>query len=257
MHAREAIVLTLGIHTLTGPHQADHLDRLLQRRRGLTGRAHVTAHRPDRLPERARTQRQFESASRHQAEAGRGFRHRRRRAKRQECDVGKHAHPLGPGQQRAHQRPAVEEFRLVRVILHADQVESGLVGEGGEFERVGQQLHRRGHERPELHGPAVIGHGGRVPSRIAELLRSSTSATFGNTRRAVGTPPGGIVGSRQTTRKTAPHPTSGTPPNYTDSRSASRVNWPGSPSTSTTRINGSSSTPRSATSSRGAASPAP
>jgi hypothetical protein len=117
-----------GDRPLAAPKGADDLDPLLQCLERLTTGPQGTAHRPDRLPERTRTQPELEAAAREQVERGRLLAEQGGTAQREIGDVREDADAFRPRQLVSDQRERVQVAPLVRVILDPDQIEAELVG---------------------------------------------------------------------------------------------------------------------------------
>ena len=62
---------------------------------------------------------------------------------------------------------------LVGVVLNADEIEPGPVGDVGQGEDLVQPGRRRFREHPELHGTPVVGHGS---SRSVDRTTPATPA---------------------------------------------------------------------------------
>ena len=142
-----------GVGVPERPHQPD---RLLQRRDALPRPPPRPAHRLDRVPEGAGAEPELDPAAAQQVERGRRPGQHRRRAQRQVDDVGRQPDPVGAGGDVGEQRPGVEEARLVGVVLVADQVEPGLLGQFGQPHHDLGRLRRRGDEGAEFELVAVV-----------------------------------------------------------------------------------------------------
>jgi hypothetical protein len=115
-----------GSAALAGvPELADHVDRLLERGHGLARRQTAAAHRLDRLPEGARSEREVEPPAREQVEAGGRARDDSGRAQRHVEDVRGDADARGARGDERHERPRVEERGLVGVVLEGDEIQTG------------------------------------------------------------------------------------------------------------------------------------
>src|SRR5438093_8118438 len=128
MRAGKPIELALEADTvLPAPQKADHLDRLLDRRHGLSRRPHRPVVGLDPLPEASRAQAQLQAPVAQDVERRGGLGEHGRRAQRHVRDVGKETDARGPHRDRGQERPGVEEAALIRVVLDADDVEPELV----------------------------------------------------------------------------------------------------------------------------------
>src|SRR5215470_11272497 len=123
------VVSVEGDPLLLRPHQPDDLDGFFQRIYAFGGAASWAAHSRDVMPVRARPQSQLETAAAGDVERGRSLGHDRGRSERQVGDVGEESDPVRLREQRGDQGEGIEEASLVRVVLDADVVEAGLVGQ--------------------------------------------------------------------------------------------------------------------------------
>jgi hypothetical protein len=88
--------------SLTAQRRPDDLNSFLQRTERLPRGADRTAHRADRVPDRARAQTELEAAAAELIQGGGRLGQHRRRPQGKTGDVGKDAHPAGLGQNHGH-----------------------------------------------------------------------------------------------------------------------------------------------------------
>jgi hypothetical protein len=94
----EAVVLALkGDRALAGPHQPDHLDRLLQRIHRLFRTPVGAAHPGDLVGDGSRSQAKLETAATQHVKGRGRLRHHRGRAQRKVGDVGEEGDAVGLG----------------------------------------------------------------------------------------------------------------------------------------------------------------
>jgi hypothetical protein len=142
-----------GDRALVRPHQADDLDRLLDRVDGFPGAAALGAQAGDPGREGAAAEAELEPAAADRVERRCGPRQHGRRAQRQVGDVGDAADPADLRHQGCDLRERVEEVVLVGVVLDGDQPEPARVGRPGELADAGQ-LVRVGDDRDRgVHKP--------------------------------------------------------------------------------------------------------
>ena len=160
----DPVVLTVDPHPAAGvgvPDRPDDLDRLRGRLDRLTRGPPLAAHRHDRVPERARSEPELEPAAAEQVEARRRPGQDRRRAEREIRHVRGDRDLHGLRGDVRHQRPGVEERRLVRMVLEGDQIQPELLAQLGELDHPTRVGVGRGDERAEGRFAAVVGHPGQ------------------------------------------------------------------------------------------------
>jgi hypothetical protein len=128
---------------LAGPHQSEHLDRLLQCVDGLARAAARTAHPGDLVEEATSAEAELEAAAAQYVHGRARLADHRGSAQRQVRDVGKERDPAGLGQQGGDQREGVQEASLVGVILDADELEPALVGHSHQLAAPVDQIGER------------------------------------------------------------------------------------------------------------------
>ena len=171
------------------PQGADHVDRVLERRHGLSRGQPPAAHRLDRVPEAAGAQREIEAATGEQVQARGGSGDDSGRTQRHVEHVGGDPDAVGPGRDEGHERPRVEERRLVRVVLEGHQVEAGRLRDLRQRDRGLRVRGGRGDEGAEFERVSVIHRvtNGRVTGGIP--ARSSSDGNgFSRCRRPSGSP---------------------------------------------------------------------
>ena len=94
------------------------------------------AHRRYLVPQESRAEAQLEPPAGEEVDAGGRFCDERGRAQRHVEDVRRDVNTAGAGRSPVHQRPDVEVFRPVGVVLEHDEVVSPLLAEHGEFDRA-------------------------------------------------------------------------------------------------------------------------
>jgi hypothetical protein len=132
VHALELVVLAFEAdRSLAAPHEADYLDRLLERVHRFAARQHRAADRFDGVEASARAEPELDTPTRDEVERRRGLAENRGRAEREVGNVRKDVNLFGAHGHRREQRPRVDEPALVRVVLNTDQLETQLIGQRG------------------------------------------------------------------------------------------------------------------------------
>ena len=122
------------------------------------GGAARPAVRLDGVPERAGAQAELDAAVAEQVERRGGPGQHGGRPQRQVGHVGEEADVLRLGRERREQRPGLQEARLVRVVLHADEVEPELVGAARHRDDLVALVGGGRREDAEEEVVAVVGH---------------------------------------------------------------------------------------------------
>ena len=173
--ARQGIEIAAEANVaLAPPHQPDELDRLLERRDRLARGPRCAAHGLDRIPESSGAQSELSAAAAQDVQGCRRFGQHRGRAHGKAGHVRENCDSLGSHRNRDEQGPRVVEAPLVGMVLHADQVEAELIGDGGYVKGAGGLHGRRDDEDAELDLAAIIHQEfRRRPHRSAGRARRS------------------------------------------------------------------------------------
>ena len=164
---------TTGLGVPQGPDDLDGLPHRLDR---LPRRQTLPAHRLDRVPERSCPERELEAPAAEQVQARRRAGQHGRRPQREVDHVGGQVDSLGAGRGIRHQRPRVEERRLVGVVLERGEVEPGLLAELRQEDGLLRLLGRRGDERAEQQVVAVVAHRSPLPHGPSGRMGPTTLA---------------------------------------------------------------------------------